>query len=119
MKVRRVRGMRNLVTIQGLSGRSVPKSREQIVAEQARLEHERARLERELAMWADNQRKTAERLQAVFDRLELLEQATAESSDEADDGAAATPRPKRKRAPRVEQSEDDMAGDWQAIILEY
>ena len=69
MKAKRPRGMRELMTIQGLAGRTVPDSREQIMAEQARLEHERARLQRELDMWQENARKTAIRLQTDEHRI--------------------------------------------------
>jgi len=55
-----------------MAGRTVPERREQIVAEQAHLEHERSRLRRELDMWRENVRKTAERLQAVEARMARL-----------------------------------------------
>jgi hypothetical protein len=95
MKAQRPRGMRELMTIQSLAGRSVPDSREQIVAEQARLEHERARLTRELNMWQENARKTAGRLQTVEDRMSLL---------------------RRTIEPMLEP---EPATEWHEIVLEY
>ena len=48
MKTKDIKGMRNIPTIQGLRHRSLPTTREQTVAELARLEHEKVRLKREL-----------------------------------------------------------------------
>ena len=58
MAKRRLKGLRDIPTMQGLHQRKPPASREEIVAEQARLEHEKARLERELEHWISYQRKT-------------------------------------------------------------
>lgn len=109
-KIGRLRGMRHLTTIQGLSGRSLPSSREQIVAEQARLEHERARLERELAMWQENQQRTAERLGAVVERLGLLTGALEPEPPPAERARRRRPGPEQ---PAAEQPE------WNAFVLEY
>lgn len=111
MKAKRPRGMRELMTIQGIAGRSVPDSREQIVAEQARLEHERARLHRELAMWQENERKTAARLQTLEERMALLRR-TIEPMLEPD--LASTPE---RQAPR--QAEDPPQTKWHEVVLEY
>ncbi len=112
MKAKRPRGMRELTTIQGLNGRTVPSSREQIVAEQARLEHERARLERELQMWQDNQRRTGERLAGVLDRLAMLASANEQFG--------APPLTGRPRQPASQHSdEDEPTTTWHEIVLEY
>ncbi len=58
MKTKHVRSMRDIPTIQGLRNRSVPTTREQVMSELARLEHEKARLEREMNIWLANQKKT-------------------------------------------------------------
>jgi len=113
MKAKRPRGMRELMTIQGLAGRSVPDSREQIVAEQARLEHERTRLRRELEMWHDNARKTAGRLQTVEDRMTLLRR-TIEPLIEADQAEEGENRPARSTEPDPEPSTT-----WHEVVLEY
>jgi hypothetical protein len=99
--------MRDLMTIQGIAGKSVPESREQIVAEQSRLEHERARLRRELTMWQDNVRKTDGRLQAVEDRMSLLRRTIEPLLD---------PEPDRS-APRSAEPEPSTV--WHEVVLEY
>jgi hypothetical protein len=101
--------MRDLMTIQAISGRSVPDTREQIVAEQARLEHERTRLRRELAMWEENGRKTATRLQAVEDRMTLLRRTIAPLID---------PEPARPAA-RSTELEPEPSTTWHEVVLEY
>lgn len=73
VKTVRPRGMRDIATIQGLSGRNVAGSREQMVTELARMEHEKARLEREMRIWIGNQKRTEERLRLVQERLDLLQ----------------------------------------------
>ncbi|NTU78727.1 MAG: hypothetical protein HGA45_04890 [Chloroflexales bacterium] len=112
MKPKRPRGMRELTTIQGLSGRTVPSSREQIVAEQSRLEHERARLERELLMWQENERRTNERLNAALERLAMLTAACAQSE------GAPEARPAQRPAQRL-ADESEPATEWHEIVLEY
>jgi chromosome segregation ATPase len=109
MKASRPRGMRELMTIQGLAGRKVPDSREQIVAEQARLEHERARLRRELEMWQENARKTGARLQSLEDRMALLRRTIEPLLD---------PDPERP-APRNADSEPESTTVWHEVVLEY
>ncbi|MBP1467062.1 hypothetical protein EYB53_015210 [Candidatus Chloroploca sp. M-50] len=117
MKTRKIRGMRDVMTSRGSGGRSVPPTREKILAEQARLEHKRAMLERELAMWSENQRQTAERLQEVLDRLEVLMEATAPVP--APEAEAKALRPNRNRVARDDESDDDSLTEWHAIVLEY
>jgi hypothetical protein len=104
--------MRELMTIQGLAGRTVPDSREQIVAEQARLEHERTRLQRELAMWQENGRKTSERLHGVEERMALLRR-TLEPMLEPEPTTNERP-PARPAEPDVEPSTE-----WHEVVLEY
>jgi hypothetical protein len=114
MKAKRPRGMRDLMTIQGISGRTVPDSREQIVAEQSRLEHERARLRRELEMWQGNLDKTAGRLQGVEDRMALLRRTLEPMLDPE----PAAPDAER-RASRAVEPEPEPATTWHEIVLEY
>jgi hypothetical protein len=113
MKPKRTRGMRELMTIQGLAGRTVPNSREQVVAEQARLEHERARLERELFMWQENERRTGERLAAVNERLAML--AAVCAKDDAESGR----QPAAPRATHKADEPAEPASQWHEIVLEY
>jgi len=113
MKAKRPRGMRELMTIQSLAGRTVPDSREQIVAEQARLEHERSRLRRELDMWQENARKTAGRLQTVEDRMTLLRR-TIEPIIDAEQAEETERHPARSTGPESEPSTT-----WHEVVLEY
>ncbi len=75
-----IKGMRDIPTAQGLTNRSVPATRVQVVVHLARAEHEKARLERELAMWVANQKQAERRLRRVLERIELLRGALNEQS---------------------------------------
>lgn len=70
----RPKGLRDLRTPQNLSRRNQSNSREQAVAELARLEHEKARLSRELDVWRQNMQRTATQLEQVEARLAALHQ---------------------------------------------
>lgn len=109
MKTKHVRSMRDIPTIQGLRNRSVPATREQVMSELARLEHEKARLERELNMWIANQKKTEDRLQQLQERVNLLQTVMDEISPK-----------KRKLDPGSGQAEkiDDKNG-YHEVSLEY
>jgi len=106
--------MRELMTIQGLAGRTVPDSREQIMAEQSRLEHERSRLRRELAVWQENGRKTAERLRGVEERMALLRRTLEPMLEPEPEPATNEHRPARQVVPDVEPSTE-----WHEVVLEY
>jgi hypothetical protein len=110
----RVRSMRDIPTIQGLRSRSVPASREQAVAEMARMEHEKARLERELEMWLGNQRNAEKRLRQVEERLAGLEQILNPS-----DGDDATKRPAHRKPTEGTDGGEDQVRTWREIPLEY
>src|SRR5689334_12619267 len=97
MKTTSPKGMRQITTIQGLRSRSVPSSREQIMAELSRLEHEKARLEREQKIWLANQQKTGERLRATEDRIELLRGAFEQMVDAQADRKATSRTSARTR----------------------
>jgi peptidoglycan hydrolase CwlO-like protein len=101
--------MRDIPTIQGLRNRSVPATREQVMSELARLEHEKARLERELNIWLANQKKTEGRLQQLQERVNLLQAVMDEISPK-----------KHKLDPGSEQAEkiDDKNG-YHEVSLEY
>ncbi len=113
MTNKRTLGMRDIPTIQGLRHRATPGTREQTVAEVARLEHEKARLQRELDIWLSNQERTARRIQQVEERLAMLQEML-----------------EPKTSPRVGQSpgaggDDTTEGQeggspgWKAVPLEY
>ena len=115
MKKNHTRGMRDISTIQGLRRRSLSSTREQTVADLARLEHEKARLKRELGIWIDNQKRAEGRLRHVEERLALLQQ----SLDPPDSGGS-------KKHTQVRRSTTDDAGggedevqEWREIPLAY
>jgi septal ring factor EnvC (AmiA/AmiB activator) len=115
MNTKRTRGMRNIPTIQALRHRSLPATREQAVAEVARLEHEKARLNRELNLWSDHQRRTEGQLQQVEERLAALQQILDETATE---GSTKRAKARRSRTERGDSSEGEAQG-WQEIPLEY
>jgi hypothetical protein len=114
MKKARVRSMRDIPTIQGLRNRSVPASREQAVAEVARMEHEKARLERELEIWLGNQRNTEKRLRQVEERLAGLELILNPL-----DGDGATKHPARRAPTERTDGGEEQVRKWREIPLEY
>jgi hypothetical protein len=116
MKIKRTRGMRNIPTIQGLRHRSLPTSREQTVAELARLEHEKARLNRELKLWIDHQKRTQSQLQQVEERLTLLQQILEPPA--ADDSPKRAQKARRLPTEKGDGGEGEAQG-WQEIRLEY
>lgn len=80
MKSTPIRNMRDIPTIQGLKNRTVPGSREQIVSELARLEHEKARIMREINVWLSNHKKALIRSQDVQERIDLLQRLITEQT---------------------------------------
>jgi hypothetical protein len=121
MKSKSTRGMRDIPTIQGLRHHSLPTTREQTVAEVARLEHEKSRLERELNMWLENQKKTESRLQHVRERLTLLQQLLeppiAACDPQADDSTKLS-RTRRSSAKETNSGQGDGQA-WREIPWEY
>lgn len=104
----RPKGLRDMRTSQHLSRRNQNGSREQAVAELARLEHEKARLTRELDVWRQNMQRTAEQLEQVEARLAALHQQIEQP--------AATPAaPPARRARRDEPDPPQ----YTSISLEY
>ena len=113
MKTNRSKGMRDVTTLQGLRSRSVPSSREQIMTELSRLEHEKARLERERGIWLENQRNTEERLRANEERIALLQEAFDQMSGDR------PARPSRFQRPIAGAPDDDSPAEWNTFVLEY
>jgi hypothetical protein len=115
MKISSAKGMRDIPTIQGLRHRSLPTTREQTVAEVARLEHEKARLKRELDIWIGNQKQTEGRLRQVEERLALLQQIL---DPLAADGSTKRARVRRSPTEKADSGEGEAPG-WREISLEY
>ncbi len=120
MKTKSARGMRDIPTIQGLRHRSLPTSREQTVAEVARLEHEKSRLKRELNLWIGHQKRTESQLQQVEERLAVLQQILDQPADDDQTEPSDRRRPKVRRSPAEEaDSGEDKVQEWKKITLEY
>lgn len=110
----RTRGMRDIPTAFGLAKRTKPNSRDEAITEMARLEHEKARLEREMALWAENQKRTEKHLQRVRERLAMLEQIVANRASER------APEPAVKPDAGADQPEGEATAEkWATIKLEY
>jgi predicted nuclease with TOPRIM domain len=120
MKTKGLKGMREIPTIQGLHHHSLPTTREQTVAELARLEHEKARLNRELNLWLEHQKRTEKQLQQVEDRLDILHQLMDQSTTERSMKPSGRGRARGRRSPTEngDMGEGEDQG-WQEIRLEY
>jgi chromosome segregation ATPase len=121
MKTKDLRGMRDIPTIQGLRHRSLPTTREQAVAEVARLEHEKARLKRELNLWLEHQERTEKQLQQVEERLIILQQILDETADDDSTKPSGRGRAKGRRRSATKEANNDEgeALGWREIPLEY
>ncbi|MGA9351840.1 MAG: hypothetical protein WBW48_23975 [Anaerolineae bacterium] len=120
MKIKSVKSMRDIPTIQGLRHRSLPTTREQAVAEVARMEHEKARLKRELNLWINHQKRTEGQLQQVEERLTILQQILGQTAE--DDSTKPSGRGRaRVRQSRTEKGDsgEGEAQSWREIPLEY
>lgn len=106
----KIKSMRDIPTVQGLARARKATSREQMVNDLARLEHEKARLERELAVWEGNRSRTAERLRQVEERLAATQQSL--------DPTPPTAAPARSASTEWE-AEREVQGGWQSFTLEY
>ncbi len=114
MKTKHLRGMRDIPTIQGVHHHSLPGTREQTVAEIARLEHEKARLEREMGIWSDNQARTEKRIRQVEERLASLQEIL-----DPQPSKAAKRRNGRRERSDGDAGDDDQSKGWDAVSLEY
>jgi hypothetical protein len=88
------------------------RTRAQVVAELAYLEHEKDRLERELGVWTGNQKRAENRLQSAHQRIALLQ------------GILEVEQPSAKRRPpstkeEAPDSSQEAETSWREIPLEY
>lgn len=104
----RPKGLRDLRTPRTSSRNTQGGSREQAVAELARLEHEKARLNRELDVWRRNMQRTTGQLEQVEARLAALREQI-EGPDEQP-----APRPARRI-----RHDDPEPPQYSTISLEY
>ena len=105
----KVKGIRDIATINRLIRRGAPRTNAQTAAELAHLEHEKARLERELDLWTGNLKRTEVRFKQAQERIAFLKKILAEAS-------AITGEPPAKDA------HDDAVqkiGVWSEIKIEY
>ena len=86
----KVKGMRNLATIQTVRNAARPSSRAEMAAQMARLEHERFRVERELAIFEEKKAHALESLQRTKAQIDQLSRAlydTGENQGEVTTGS--------------------------------
>lgn len=107
----KIKSMRDVQTLAGQAHRAVTGTRAQAVSELAYLEHEKERLERELNVWTCNQKKAESRLQALHQRIAML-QGVLEVQPSAE-----------RRAQRAKEEAPDTSQEpessWRKISLEY
>jgi ATP-dependent Clp protease ATP-binding subunit ClpA len=77
----KIKGMRNVATIQTLRNHARPSSRAEMAAQLARLEHERYRLERELQIFEEKKARSLEGLQQTRAHIDELKQALYDSGE--------------------------------------
>ena len=69
----KIKSMRNLATVQTLRNKALARSRAELAAQLARLEHERVRLEREANIYAEKQALTQEALARVGVQIDEIQ----------------------------------------------
>ena len=106
MESSRIRNMRDIPTIQGLKNRTVPDSREQIMSELARLEHEKARIDREISVWVGNQKKAQIRAMEVYDRIAILQGLIKELAPRSSNGLG-------------DEKEESKSSEFREVKFEY
>ena len=121
MKTKHLSGMRDIPTIQGLKHRSLPGTREQTVAEVARLEHEKSRLQRELDIWMANRQRTETRIRQVEGRLTALQEILDPPGTERSKKRSRVRGSPGERAEGTDGTHPDEGGvrKWREIPLEY
>ena len=109
----KLKGMRDIPTRYGLVHRAVSKTRAQVMAELAYLEHEATRLERELKIWTGNAKQTESRLRLILQRIGLLQGLLEERA----------PAPRNVPPPGDDEGKQDQEQEqvpsWREIPLEY
>ena len=114
------KGMRDVPTMQAIYTRNQKRSREQMVTEFARLEHEKARLERELQLWTKKKAVTEEALAKVQSELDDIQQDLMPAPP---DGEVRNPVRRRTSQQAPAGDEDDAQADgrpaWREIAVEY
>ncbi len=106
----REKGMRDIPTVQGVTRRVKPRTREEAVTELARLEHEQARLERIERLWLESRKQAEEQLQKVKERILVVRESLY--------GPPANPHRAAAKAESGENSEPENK-TWQHVSLEY
>ena len=106
----RVKGMGDIATINALVRRAVPRTKAQVVAELAYLEHEKARLERELELWTGNWKRTEAQILLNQERMTYLKAILQEEHLAAS---------KELAADESQGNDGQRADGWREVKLEY
>ena len=83
-----------------------PDSREQIMSELARLEHEKARIDREISVWVGNQKKAQIRAMEVYDRIAILQGLIKELAPRSSNGLG-------------DEKEESKSSEFREVKFEY
>jgi len=114
----KIRGVSDISTMYGLGSKSIPKRKEQVVSELARLMHHKDRLKRELGIWVSNQQKTERRLQRVNEQISRLQGAVERNAHEYPELKLLLPEAPPETGEKPHPEPDEPAG-WKHMKLEY
>ena len=101
----KVKGIRDILSINSFVRRATPRTRAQVAAELARLEHEKERFERELEL----RRQTEARLQLTQERIKFLVTVLEDLPGSSDETPAAEPPTNNGRETK----------NWSEVTIEY
>ena len=101
----KVKGIRDILSINSFVRRATPQTRAQVAAELARLEYEKQRLERELEL----RRQTEARLQLTQERIKFLVTVLEDLPRSSDETSAAEPPTNSGRETK----------NWSEVTIEY
>ncbi len=114
------KGMRDVPTMQAIHSRNQKRSREQMVTEFARLEHEKARLERELQLWTKKKMVTEEALAKVqFELDEIQQDLMPAPSDSPPRNVVRRRTAQQATAGNDGDAQADEGPAWREIAMEY
>jgi len=115
----KIRGVSDISTMYGLGSKNVPKRKEQIVSELARLMHHKDRLKRELSIWVSNQQHTERRLQKVNEQISRLQGAVERKAHEHKELKSLLPEAAPETREKTQSEPIQEPEGWQHMKLEY